>query len=543
MKAALKSTSCPGYRALGASIAALLVLIGCATSRYTDLKTPNGDVRVVTEDLDDCRSDGPSKARSFRSESCARLLLDVLPVSPEAAAPLALKACRAALDHLVNVQPDQSVQLLDHYCRWYWMLESNRNMDKGEVARLNAELAPRFLALLRANTPSRHEHWGGFELLVRHPDLLAEVWRIQGIRDGCEWQADDPHAFGPDACMHASSLGIAVSDKARNATPPKPGTVTRVPDSELRESMSSCKRGDEIDCELAADQLAIRGQYSLAVEHWTASIRSCGQTRHACVFPVEPSLIKILPFDVLEQVASIAEKRGLNPTYPLFARSEALFNQLQTALLLKASCEAWYSADLAASIRHVAMSQDACEMARKLGINISLDEQKRNLADFREGIERRERRLTAAAEREARDSARFWNALAQVASSTATSRSQARAQVEAARQGIILPPPSTGDPISDSAAQTLQNLQALNQRIAEQQQSRLAQQRSAATGGSRSSDTTWVKKKCSARWNKWAALCCSGAESEGKCVSDNYPSGAACESVPSQTPAGTSPAC
>jgi hypothetical protein len=284
-------------------------------------------------------------------------------------------------------------------------------------------------------------------------------------------------------------------------------------------------------------------KFQLRVGHRrAASIRSCRPT-DGCVLPVEPSLIKVLPFDVLEQVASIAEKSGLDTTYPLFARSEALFNQMQTARVLKATCEAWYSGDLAASIRHIAMSQNACEMARKLGINITLEEQKRNLADFRESIERRERKLAAEADREARDSARFWNALAQVASSTASSSSQAGAQVEAARQGIILPPPRTGDPISDSAAQTLQNLQALNQRIAEQQQSRMAQQRSAATSGSRSSDTTWVKKKCSARWNKWAALCCSGAESEGKCVSDNYPSGAACESVPSQTPGGTSPAC
>jgi hypothetical protein len=270
MKSALKSTPCPGYRALGALLAALMVVIACATSRYTDLKTPNGDVRVVSEELDDCRSDGPSKARYLRSESCARLLLDVLPVSPEAAAPFALKACRAALDHLVKVQPDQSVQFLDHYCRWYWMLESNKNMDRAEAARLNAELGPRFLALLRASTPTRDSNWGGFELLVGHPDLIAEVWRIQGIREGCESQADDPRSLDPDPCVRASSLGIAVSDKARNAPPPKPHTRARESDAGLRQSMSSCRRGDKIDCNIAAEELALRGHYSLAVEHWAA---------------------------------------------------------------------------------------------------------------------------------------------------------------------------------------------------------------------------------------------------------------------------------
>lgn len=54
--------------------------------------------------------------------------------------------------------------------------------------------------------------------------------------------------------------------------------------------------------------------------------------------------------------------------------------------------------------------------------------------------------------------------------SIAATAEQSRAQVVAAKQGVILPPARTGDPIQDSLATGLQNLEATRQNIAMQEQ-------------------------------------------------------------------------
>jgi len=117
----------------------------------------------------------------------------------------------------------------------------------------------------------------------------------------------------------------------------------------------------------------------------------------------------------------------------------------------------------------------------------------------------------ARAEEDRQTSLMLLQGLAAIASGAASTAAQNRAQINAARQGVVLAPQRTGDPIQASLAQTMQNIEGIRQQHAA----------ATASGGERGLDVINMQSTCEQVTCKPQITSCSQATSERACYEAN----------------------